>query len=82
MSPLNKTNSFNPKKLLLSKWTAATPRDKQKHFIIVELITELVSDGGEEKIVACLLEAVINKQAFQVDWRELKDAEQWIQGWQ
>ena len=81
MSPLNKTNSFNPKKLLLSKWTAAIPRDKQKHFVVTELVTELVEDGGEEKIVACVLEAVINKQAFQIDWRELKDTEQWIQGW-
>ena len=29
---------LNPKKLLLSKWTAATPHKKEKHFIVVKLI--------------------------------------------
>ncbi len=29
---------LNPAKLLLSKWTAATPRNKEKDFIVVKLI--------------------------------------------
>lgn len=29
---------LNPKKLLLSKWTAATPYGKEKHFIVTRVI--------------------------------------------
>ena len=77
MIHLTQINSFNVNKLLLSKWTAAIPRHKQKHFLVIELIRDEV----EQNVVACVLEAVINKQTFQMDWRELKDAGQWIQGW-
>ena len=31
-------NSLNPKKLLLSKWTAVTPVAKQKHFLVIRVI--------------------------------------------
>lgn len=81
MNQSGNINSFNVNKLLLSKWTATTPIDKQKHFIVTELITELIGDESEEKVIGCVLEAVINKQAFQIDWQELKDADRWIQGW-
>ena len=27
-------NPLNPKKLLLTKWTAVTPASKQKHFLV------------------------------------------------
>lgn len=81
MNQSGNLNRFNVNKLLLSKWTAITPRHKQKHFIVTELITDLVGDELEEKVIACVLEAVINKQAFQIDWRELKDVDRWIQGW-
>ncbi|PAM39480.1 hypothetical protein CEJ63_25450, partial [Acinetobacter baumannii] len=27
-------NRVNPAKLLLSKWTAASPRNKEKHFLV------------------------------------------------
>jgi tryptophan-rich hypothetical protein len=74
---MSNTNTFNVSKLLLSKWTATTPLEKQKHFLVVELI----KDESEEKVIGCVLEAVINKQTFEIDWQELKDAERWIQGW-
>lgn len=31
-------NTFHPKKLLLSKWTAVQPLDRQKHFIVTKVI--------------------------------------------
>ena len=74
---MSNTNTFNVSKLLLSKWTATAPLEKQKHFLVVELI----KDESEEKVIGCVLEAVINKQTFEIDWQELKDAERWIQGW-
>ncbi|ESS73906.1 tryptophan-rich protein [Methyloglobulus morosus KoM1] len=43
MKALNKPtgNRINPAKLLLSKWTAVTPQDKEKHF----LVTRTSEDG-------------------------------------
>ena len=31
-------NPLNPKKLLLTKWTAVNPLDKQKHFLVSRVI--------------------------------------------
>ncbi|GAB6139698.1 TIGR02450 family Trp-rich protein [Methylosoma difficile] len=76
-SPLAKTR-INPEKLLLSKWTAVTPRNKEKHF----LVTKLIRDDDNGQIIACLLEAVINKNEYQIDWRELQESAHWQQGWQ
>ena len=33
-------NRINPAKLLLSKWTAAHPRNKEKHFLVTELFVD------------------------------------------
>ena len=30
-------NRVNPKKLLHSKWTAVTPKNKEKHFLVVDI---------------------------------------------
>ena len=41
-------NPLNPKKLLLSKWTAVTPVAKQKHFFVSRVIKpELPTDPIE-----------------------------------
>ncbi|MEH6445524.1 MAG: TIGR02450 family Trp-rich protein [Oceanospirillaceae bacterium] len=71
-------NKFNVNKLLLSKWTAINPINKQKHF----LVTELVKDESEHRVESCVLEAVINNDQFKIDWQELKNSDCWIQGWQ
>ncbi|MFM6921870.1 MAG: TIGR02450 family Trp-rich protein, partial [Polynucleobacter victoriensis] len=31
-------NSIHPKKLLLTKWTAVHPINKEKHFLVVKVI--------------------------------------------
>ncbi|MAY43306.1 MULTISPECIES: TIGR02450 family Trp-rich protein [unclassified Neptuniibacter] len=71
-------NRINPKKLINSTWTAVSPVKKQKHFIVVALIR---SEDDESKITGCVIEAVIDKQAYQIDWRDLKDTGYWLQGW-
>lgn len=69
-------NKFNPNKLLNSKWTAVSPKQKEKHFIVVDV------DRDEEGVViGCQLEAIMSKRAIDMDWRELKDKEMWLQGW-
>ncbi len=77
MNRFHNKNTFNVNKLLLSKWTAKEVKYRQKHF----LVTELIHDDTQQKVVACILEAVIDKQLYQIDWRELRNTDSWIQGW-
>ncbi|WP_262966778.1 TIGR02450 family Trp-rich protein [Methylobacter psychrophilus] len=71
-----KSRQINPEKLLLSKWTAVQPANKEKHFLVTRL------DRDEQEIVvACVLEAVINHREIELDWQLLKDASSWLPGW-
>jgi tryptophan-rich hypothetical protein len=69
-------NNINPKKLLNSKWTAVTPVNKEKHFLITEL---KLDEEGE--VIHCLIEAVISHRVEPIEWEALKDTDTWIQGW-
>ncbi|WP_415844811.1 TIGR02450 family Trp-rich protein [Stutzerimonas zhaodongensis] len=69
-------NRFNPDKLLLSKWTAVQPKNKEKHF----LVTELQRD--EEGVVLQVeLQAVYSRRSEWLDWQLLRDDQQWFLGW-
>ena len=70
---------LNPKKLRLSKWTATTPHDKEKHFIITGVIQP---QPPATRIETIELEAVYSGRIFSLSWRALTDREQWLQGWQ
>jgi tryptophan-rich hypothetical protein len=69
-------NSISPKKLLNSKWTAVVPLNKEKHFIIIE-----VEYDEDSAVVSCLIEAIMSKRLIHIQWRDLKDTAQWVQGW-
>jgi tryptophan-rich hypothetical protein len=69
-------NRINPDKLLLTKWTAVQPENKERHFIIVKLIR-----ASDQSIIACELEAVINHKIYQIQWQELKNSSSWLMGW-
>lgn len=69
-------NKINPKKLLNSKWTATTPNNKEKHFIVTE-----VEFDEEDIVISCCLEAVMSKRATEINWQDLKDSTSWLQGW-
>jgi len=69
-------NTINPKKLLKSKWTAVTPIEREKHFIVSEI--EFDEEGV---VVLCCIEAVMTKRAFPIDWRDLKIDTHWLHGW-
>ena len=69
-------NQINPTKLFQSKWTAVKPKNKEKHFLVVEV--KFNEDGV---IVYCALESVINKRVIATDWRDLKNNDNWKQGW-
>jgi tryptophan-rich hypothetical protein len=71
-------NPLNPKKLLLTKWTAVKPIAKQKHFLVNRVIQpELPSD----QVVSVEIEAVFSKATQVIAWRELQDDSVWRQGW-
>ncbi|SJL83353.1 TIGR02450 family Trp-rich protein [Vibrio palustris] len=69
-------NPIHPSKLRQSKWTAVIPKNKEKHFLVTAV--EYDEDG---KVIDCVLEAIMSKQEYTIDWRELKNTEQWKQGW-
>lgn len=69
---------LSPRKLLLSKWTAVAPREREKHFIVTKLI--------EPKVPSALpgfieLEAVHSRRSVILPWRDLADTGKWEQGW-
>lgn len=78
-SGLPTTRRLNPQKLLLSKWTAATPHDKEKHFIVTGVIQP---ESPATRIESIELESVYSRRLFSLPWRDLTDGQQWLQGWQ
>ena len=71
-------NPLNPKKLLLTKWTAVKPLAKQKHFLVSRVIEP---DLPMYPVVSVEIEAVFSKATLVISWRELQDHSVWRQGW-
>lgn len=69
-------NVINPRKLLLSKWTAAAPVNREKHF----LVTELFKDE-EGTVLEIELQAVLTQRSQRLSWQVLRDAATWRMGW-
>ncbi|WKD23287.1 TIGR02450 family Trp-rich protein [Pseudoalteromonas sp. KG3] len=70
-------NKITPKKLLHSKWTAVSPVNKEKHFMITDM--EFDEEGV---VISCIIEAVMSKRSMTINWQDLKDQQRWLQGWQ
>jgi tryptophan-rich hypothetical protein len=71
-------NPLNPKKLLLTKWTAVKPVAKQKHFLVSRVIQP---EQPTDPIVSVEIEAVFSKAVQVIAWRDLQDSKVWRQGW-
>ena len=69
---------LHPKKLLLTKWTAVQPIDRQKHFLVTTVIQP---DDPAAAIEWIEIEAVMTKARQQIAWRALRDVSLWRQGW-
>jgi tryptophan-rich hypothetical protein len=76
--PTSKSNRLNSKKLLLSKWTAVDPQNKEKHFIVSKL---LLPDDPAAPLELIELEAIFSKRVVMLPWRALQDSSKWRQGW-
>lgn len=69
-------NQVNPSKLPNSKWTAVKPINREKHFLVSEV--EYDEDGS---VMSCVIESVLSKKEYPIDWFDLKNEEKWVQGW-
>ncbi len=69
-------NRINPAKLLNSKWTAVKPMNREKHFLVSEI--KFAEDGS---VTLCKLEAVLSRNEYPINWSDLKNDAEWIQGW-
>jgi len=71
-------NRISPKKLLLSKWTAVKPVQKDKHFLVSKVIQPELPG---EIIQWIEIEAVYSKEVRLIDWHDLRNRGVWRQGW-
>ncbi|MDH4394120.1 MAG: TIGR02450 family Trp-rich protein [Limnobacter sp.] len=69
---------LNPKKLLLSKWTAVNPINKELHFIVRCVVKP---ENETLPVEQFELEAIHSGRAQIIHWRELLNEEKWLQGW-
>jgi tryptophan-rich hypothetical protein len=51
--------------------------NKERHFVITK-----VSTDEEQRVIACVIEAVMSNHEYALNWRDLKDSQQWKIGWQ
>ena len=66
------------KKLLNSKWTAVSPQNKEKHFVVTKVKT---NDEDDQVIDWIILTAVMTGREQRLDPKVLKDELVWKQGW-
>jgi tryptophan-rich hypothetical protein len=71
-------NPLNPKKLLLTKWTAVAPVAKQKHFLVCKVIKPDLPTAPIEWVE---IESVFSQSKQIIAWRELQNDSVWRQGW-
>ena len=69
-------NRLNPRKLLLSKWTAARPQHREKHFMVTELFCD-----EEGTVLEIELQAILTKRSERMAWHTLQDEQTWRMGW-
>lgn len=66
------------RKLLLSKWTAVTPVDREKHFLVVKLLEPEVPGTAITRVE---VESVYSKRVVAIALRDLTDDARWTRGW-
>ncbi|EPL08561.1 TIGR02450 family Trp-rich protein [Pseudomonas sp. CF161] len=69
-------NRLNPRKLLLSKWTAALPQNREKHFLVSELFCD-----EEGTVLQVELQAVLTRRCQRLNWQDLQNDSSWQMGW-
>ncbi|KTC42556.1 MAG: TIGR02450 family Trp-rich protein [Pseudomonas sp.] len=70
-------NRLDPRKLLLSKWTAAHPQHREKHFLVTELFCD-----EKGTLLDIQLQAVLTRRNQRLSWQTLQNDREWRMGWQ
>jgi tryptophan-rich hypothetical protein len=70
-------NKVSPKTLIHSKWTKLEVNNKEKHFVITKVIVD-----EDQRIIECIIEAIISHHEYAINWRDLKNSTLWKIGWQ
>lgn len=71
-------NPLSPKKLLLSKWSAVQPANREKHFVVVRVFEP---EAPAMRIEHIELQAVHSGRVQRLHWRDLTNGQVWRQGW-
>lgn len=69
-------NRINPRKLRLSKWTAAQPQHREKHFLVTQLFCD-----EEGTVLEIELQAVLTQRNQRLAWQSLQAVDEWKMGW-
>ncbi len=69
------------KKLLLSKWTASKPKQKEKHFLVSKIYDPDLDTANTVPKDFVELEAIMSKRKYLVSIEDLKNQDQWVIGW-
>lgn len=69
-------NKISHKSLLHSKWTKVDVQNKEKHFVIIK-----VAYDEEQRVTECIIEAVMSRNQYEINWYDLKNSQCWIVGW-
>ncbi|MCF2950437.1 TIGR02450 family Trp-rich protein [Paraglaciecola aquimarina] len=69
-------NRVSPKALLNSKWTRSKVTNKEKHFVVIA-----VEINEDQQVTECIIQAVMTKSEYAIDWRDLKMSDNWLMGW-
>lgn len=70
-------NRLDSRKLLLSKWTAAHPQHREKHFLVTELFCD-----EKGAVLDIQLQAVLTRRNQRLNWQALQNDREWRMGWQ
>ena len=70
------------KKLLLSKWTACKPKNKEKHFLVSKVHDPALLAANTVPVGYVELEAIMSKRCYLALIEDLKNQDQWRIGWQ
>jgi len=70
------------KKLLLSKWAACKPKNKEKHFLVSKVHDPALLATNTVPVAYVELEAIMSKRCYVVLIEDLKNQDQWRIGWQ
>lgn len=74
---MNARHRLNPRKLMLSKWTAIRPVNREKHFLVSEVFCD-----DDDVVLEVELQAVLTHRAQRLPWQALQDMQTWKMGWQ